>query len=89
MDERRLCGGIDVKPTLIQGDPTLHTILGYFTDFLLAKELLDYSFQVKGWQRVHEGLCAATCGEETESQIGTMDRYHVDKACKNVPATCL
>ncbi len=34
MDALRRCGAVDVKPTLIQADPTLHTILGYFTHFL-------------------------------------------------------
>ena len=34
LDAQRLCGAVDVKPTLIQADPTLHTIMGYFTRFL-------------------------------------------------------
>ena len=70
LDEGRLCGAIDVKRTLIEGDPTFHTILGYFTHFLPAKELLDYSFQGGGRQRVHaEGFCAATCKEETAPDL--------------------
>lgn len=57
----------------------------------LAKELLDYSYQVRGQRRVHEGLCASTCGEETAprfagqwtgtewTQLATMYPQHVCK----------
>jgi hypothetical protein len=57
----------------------------------LAKELLDYSYQVRGRRRVHEGLCASTWGEETAprfagqwtgtewTQLATMYPQHVCK----------
>ncbi len=34
LDAKRLCGAVDVKPTLIQADSIIHTVLGYFTHFL-------------------------------------------------------
>ena len=33
-DERKLIGVNDILPTLTRADPTLHTVLGYFTHFL-------------------------------------------------------
>lgn len=57
----------------------------------LAKELLDYSYQVRGRRRVHEGLCACICGDESAprfagqwtgtewTQLATMYPQHVCK----------
>ena len=56
------CFPLDVPYAYFSGSEPLNLI-----EFRrnLAKELLDYSYQVCGRRGVHEGLCASTCGEET------------------------
>jgi hypothetical protein len=60
------CFPLDVPYAYFSGSEPLNLI-----EFRrnLAKELLDYSYQVCGRRGVHEGLCASTCGEETAPRI--------------------